>query len=111
MNLRLQSNRLEVERGIAPPMKLAITLPVILDEANAGVVVYVCVSPFSSRPANKEQLTAIATELAQRINARQTEPADCINYEQAAGRCRREPAGRTACDGVGPEKSSPGAGK
>lgn len=37
----------EVERNIAPPMKTAITLPVVINGRDTGLAIYVSASPFA----------------------------------------------------------------
>lgn len=60
-----------LERGISPPMQMAITIPVVagLGARGAEVIVYVATSPFGQRGigTSARELKAIASEVARRL--------------------------------------------
>lgn len=58
-----------IERSIAPPMKKAVTLPALVDGRRSAIAVYVAATPFGPDVADDE-LAAIASEIAWRINRR-----------------------------------------
>lgn len=58
----------EVEHHIAPPMAMAITLPVHVEELGTEVIVYICVGAFSPQPIkNVTNLVNLAQVIADRI--------------------------------------------
>lgn len=62
--LQLDKDQIDrVEEDIAPPMQLAITIPVV--GISAGVVVYVAATPFCETPP--EQLRQAVVEVASRL--------------------------------------------
>jgi len=64
------NNASRVERHIAPPMRLSITLPVLvegIDGMDPSVVVYVATSPFAPQALDDRQLRRIAAVVARRI--------------------------------------------
>ena len=75
MNFNVQTVGLKrVERDIAPPMRMAITIPVTAesDTRKTDVTIYVCVSAFGplGRDATSSwELEAIAKEVARRLKA------------------------------------------
>lgn len=56
-----------VEHGIAPPMREAITLPVLDDTGrDTGVAIYIATSPFNTKP-NDETVHTVARTIVERL--------------------------------------------
>ena len=58
-----RSGLTEVEKGISPRMRKAVTLPVKFGRARSPIVVYVAVSAFTAEPVSDEQLIEVARRL------------------------------------------------
>lgn len=56
-----------VEYGISPPMKIAVTLPIINDGKDTGIVIYIASSPFRQTPG-AEFIAEIAKKLTLAAN-------------------------------------------
>jgi hypothetical protein len=65
------SNTDEVEQDIAPPMRLAVTMPLLFNGQDIGLVVYVAAPAFTNvqLPVSAKMLTDAASELASALNA------------------------------------------
>lgn len=56
----------QVEHDIRPNMPCVVTLPVIIDGMDSGVVVYVTASMF--KPVDESLVSKVAEEIAVRVN-------------------------------------------
>jgi len=69
MNLKLYTGNLRVERDIAPPMRLVVTMPVVLDNQHTELAVYVMATRFAlDSTVGPADVRRIAKEIAERVN-------------------------------------------
>ncbi len=64
---RLDKSRTGIERDIAPPMKFAVTIPVRVDDMDAGVVIYIAISPFGVPTDNYRECLNLMREVVDRL--------------------------------------------
>lgn len=57
----LDRSRIEdIEVEVSPPMKMAITIPVLVDGENTGLAIYVAASGFNNDKVRENELRRIA---------------------------------------------------
>jgi hypothetical protein len=74
MKFKVSASRTDVEHGIAPPMRQAVTLPAVIEMGARGadIIIYVCTpafGPIRGIATSDKELKEAAKEIARRLNS------------------------------------------